>query len=83
MTQRFSKTTLALALAAGLMLPVLAAGPVLAHEEPCPPGFVLLGDLGSSREDRNDNNLLCTKSGLAPAHAIVIDDHVHSERDPE
>jgi hypothetical protein len=39
MTQRFSKTTLALALAAGLMLPVLApAEPALAHEAPCPPG---------------------------------------------
>ena len=78
--QRFSKTTLALALAAGLLLPVLApAGPALAHDEACPTGFVVLPIVGPRSEDRNGKNLLCAKSGLAPAHLVVIDDHVHSE----
>jgi hypothetical protein len=82
MTQRFSKTTLALALAAGLMLPVLApAEPALAHEAPCPPGFVLSGDLGSDPADRNDNNILCANQ--RSAQQIVIDDHVHPEPDPK
>jgi len=84
MMQRFSETTLALALAAGLMLPVLAsAGPALAHEEPCPPGFDTLNLLGPRSEDRNDNLLLCAKSGQAPAHLVVIDDHIHPEPGPE
>jgi hypothetical protein len=83
MMQRFSKTTLALALAAGLMLPVLApAGPALAHEEPCPPGFAVLSILGPPHPaDRNANNRVCSK--VVGAQHIVIDDHVHHEPDPK
>jgi hypothetical protein len=82
MMQRFSKTTLALALAAGLMLPMLApTGPALAHEALCPPGFVLLEVLEPHPADRNDNDLLCENQ--RSALGVVIDDHVHPEPDPK